>query len=213
MKVGDMVERCQKRNREMGQAMVEWALVFPVFLLLICAIMDFSWIGYQRLMFESSFQMTAWDFSLNLLTSGGNKLEDRDVLRGDTPPEYNTSVPDNVVKVNGRDYALGEGIKRHMLESAGGFLKEGELTVTSARAVFGIKSIEDPYRAGSETLYINSYQLRVDLEGDLEYRVKLLTPVSRAFIPSGEVVFTKKLVRERTERVVVERRVAVPASS
>lgn len=200
LKVGDMVERYLEKNREMGQALVEWALVFPVFLLLVCGIIDFCWIGYQQLMFESSFQMTAWDFTLNL------SLTDKDILGNPQLPSYGTYSPGNVVGT----YALGEGIKQHMLQGATGFLKEDKLNVSDASAQFRIESKRESYMAGTTPIVLENYELLVDLEGELEYRVELLTPISRIFIPSGEVVLKKKLVRERIERVVVKRRVAVP---
>lgn len=212
LKVGDSVGKYQERNRETGQAVVEWAFVFPVFLLLFCAIIDFSWIGYQQLMFESSFQMSAWDFPLKLLDSSGGGLNDTDILLNNIASGYGTSSPGDVVEVDGGKYTLGEGIKKHMLQSSAGFLKDEELTVISASAVFRRVEVQDDYSAGGKTIRLVSYQLQVDLKGDLEYRVKLLTPISRAFLPSGEVILRKKLVRERTERVVVKRQVALPSS-
>ena len=214
LKVGDMVGRYRKESSEVGQAMVEWAFVFPVFLLLVFGIIDFSWLGYQRLMFESSFQMTAWDFTLFLKDPriGVGRLSDRDIILYEIKPDdYNESSPD-VVIVNGSYYALGEGIKKHMLESSVGFLEADKLTVTSATAVFGINQLEDYYNiTGSEYVMVESSQLQVSLAADLEYRIKFLTPVGRIFDPSGEVILEKKLVRERTERVVIKRRVEVPA--
>lgn len=213
MKVGDMVGRYRKKNNEVGQAMVEWALVFPVFLLLVFGIIDFSWLGYQRLMFESSFQMTGWDFALNLKRPGGGEdLTDEDIWLYDiTPDTYDVSSPD-VVTVNGSSYALGEGIKKHMLESAVGFLEADKLTVTSAGADFKIVRHEDYYYTGNtDQIMVESFHLQVDLTGDLKYKVEFLTPVGRIFDPSGEVILEKKLVRNRTERVVVKRRVEIPA--
>lgn len=207
--------RKRKKNWETGQALVEWALVFPVFLLLVCGIIDFSWIGYQRLLFESSIQRTAWDFTLNLQhPTTGEALKEKDVLEKIKPKKYDISSPASAVTVNGKTYTLGEGIRKHMLQGAAGLLKEDELTVPSAEAVFSIKELKETYsnETGKESVDFDSYQLRVDLTGDLKYRVELLTPISRIFIPSGEVIFEKKLVRERTERVVVKRQVTVPTS-
>lgn len=38
-----------KEKREEGQAMVEFALVLPVFLLILCGIIDFGWLFYNQL--------------------------------------------------------------------------------------------------------------------------------------------------------------------
>lgn len=39
-----------KRDRkEDGQAMVEFALILPIFLLILCGIIDFGWLFYNQL--------------------------------------------------------------------------------------------------------------------------------------------------------------------
>ncbi|MEX1308053.1 MAG: TadE family protein [Eubacteriales bacterium] len=42
------------KKREKGQAMVETALVLPLFLLVVCGIIDFGWIYANQLMLNSS---------------------------------------------------------------------------------------------------------------------------------------------------------------
>ena len=37
------------RQREDGQAMVEFALILPIFLLILCGIIDFGWLFYNQL--------------------------------------------------------------------------------------------------------------------------------------------------------------------
>jgi Flp pilus assembly protein TadG len=37
------------RQREDGQAMVEFALILPIFLLILCGIVDFGWLFYNQL--------------------------------------------------------------------------------------------------------------------------------------------------------------------
>ena len=37
------------RRREDGQAMLEFALVLPIFLLILCGIIDFGWLFYNQL--------------------------------------------------------------------------------------------------------------------------------------------------------------------
>lgn len=37
------------RRREDGQAMVEFALILPIFLLILCGIIDFGWLFYNQL--------------------------------------------------------------------------------------------------------------------------------------------------------------------
>lgn len=39
----------KKKNGEDGQAMVEFALILPIFLLILCGIIDFGWLFYNQL--------------------------------------------------------------------------------------------------------------------------------------------------------------------
>ncbi|MBQ3602383.1 MAG: pilus assembly protein [Clostridia bacterium] len=39
----------KKQKREDGQAMVEFALILPIFLLILCGIIDFGWLFYNQL--------------------------------------------------------------------------------------------------------------------------------------------------------------------
>ena len=39
-------------KKEKGQGIVEFALVFPIFLAIMLAIIDFSWIAYQSSVFN-----------------------------------------------------------------------------------------------------------------------------------------------------------------
>ncbi len=39
----------KKYKREDGQAMVEFALILPIFLLILCGIIDFGWLFYNQL--------------------------------------------------------------------------------------------------------------------------------------------------------------------
>lgn len=44
------IHRKQKKDkREDGQAMVEFALILPIFLLILCGIIDFGWLFYNQL--------------------------------------------------------------------------------------------------------------------------------------------------------------------
>ena len=43
----------KKVKREDGQAMVEFALILPVFLLILCGIIDFGWLFYNQLSLRS----------------------------------------------------------------------------------------------------------------------------------------------------------------
>lgn len=41
--------KAEKDKKEDGQAMVEFALILPIFLLILCGIIDFGWLFYNQL--------------------------------------------------------------------------------------------------------------------------------------------------------------------
>lgn len=193
---------------ETGQALVEWALVFPIFWLLICVVIDFSWLGYQQLLFEGAFQVTAWDFPLITKKSNGEPLSDKEIIEHVIPDSYSASSPAEVIKIGSEYYPLGEGLRLYLLKSSPGLLNSSWLSVTDAGAQFEVTYVPEVYVESRLTL--ESYELRVNLEADLEYKVKLLTPVTQVFFSSDEVILQKKLVRKRVERVAVKRQVMIP---
>jgi len=198
-------------KKETGQAMVEFALVFPVFLLLLFAVIDFGWLGYQQLLFESTFQMTAWDFKMILQNSSGGSLSDIDILERDIKTEYVVSSPGEVVNVSGvGTFGLGEGIRQHMLQSAPGLLDDSCLYLTDASAKFWIEEEPETYNAGGTFIRTDVLQVKAEIDAELRYEVEPLTPLTKAFFPAGKKVFSKSLVRERLERVTIKRSVTVP---
>lgn len=46
--------RKKRLKGEKGQAMVEFALVLPIFLLIICGILDFGWMFYNQLSLDNA---------------------------------------------------------------------------------------------------------------------------------------------------------------
>lgn len=206
------MKRLFKDEREKGQALVEWAFVLPMFLLLFCAILDFGWYSYQRLMFESAYQMTAWDFTLLLKDPSGNEVKDSHIINGVKPGPYSTTTA-GVVKINGdaTQYALGSGIKQHMLKSTGSLLQDSKLKVISATANFEPVLVQENYQLNGSIKYYDTYKVNVELFAELEYEIEPLTPFGKnVFFSGGKNVIKKNVVRKRNERVVVIREVVVP---
>ena len=51
------------KRRTSGQALVEFALVFPLFIMILFAIIDFGWMAYQKATFDYSRIHTSWDYA------------------------------------------------------------------------------------------------------------------------------------------------------
>ena len=43
------MKKIKKRRRERGQSLVEFALVLPILLMLLCGIIDFGWVYYNQI--------------------------------------------------------------------------------------------------------------------------------------------------------------------
>ena len=47
-------------KQDNGQGMVEFALVFPIFIMIILFIIEVGWITYQQTVFDQSYQYSSW---------------------------------------------------------------------------------------------------------------------------------------------------------
>lgn len=66
-----MLKQLKKlKKRESGQAMVEFALVLPILLLLLCGIVDFGWIFYNQLAVNSAAREGARYASVHYMEEG-----------------------------------------------------------------------------------------------------------------------------------------------
>lgn len=196
------------RNKESGQAIVEFALVFPLFLMLVFAIIDFGWMGYQGILFRSAYQITVWNFPLKLEKSSGAAVTDLDIISMSPIPSYGND--DMVVPKKGGGFlSLGNGIRESMVNSTSGLLSSASLTVDHADADFYIVPVMENYKAGGKTVSVESYELRTKWRADLKYDVSVLTPLGKVLYPGGKKTFHRQVKQERTERVAVKRQVII----
>ena len=49
---------------EKGQILVEYAIVIPIFLLLLFAIIEIGWVGYQKVVLDYTFRKASWEFNI-----------------------------------------------------------------------------------------------------------------------------------------------------
>lgn len=52
------------KTKEKGQAMVEFALIIPIFLMIVFFIIEVAWIGYQKTVFTYTTRNVAWQLRL-----------------------------------------------------------------------------------------------------------------------------------------------------
>ena len=121
----------KKLKDEKGQAMVEFALVLPVLLLVLCGILEFSWVMYGKLSLENAAREGARAGSV-----------------GENITEATTSAQNRIIAVIPGN--LADGITQTISFSAPSDPSSGDITVnlqtemdslTPIAGVFGFDSI------------------------------------------------------------------------
>jgi hypothetical protein len=160
-------------QRDSGQGMVEFALVFPIFITIILFIIEAGWMTYQQTVFDQSYQYSSW-------TIGASDLGDFDPL---------DSCPSRAVYSGN---AVSEPFVEKLKEASfWGFIPEN-LTVSNAQAE--MHNEEDtffvPGRAPGDTVTAISRTRYMKLEATLSYDIYPLT-----FL--GRQVFGDRVVKEK----------------
>ena len=178
-------------KKEDGQAIVEFALVIPIFLLLFFGIVEFGWTSYQKTVFMQGYSRASYDAT-------AKALNDKDPLEF-----YDTQVenPDPDFTFG---YQVYEGlfienlIKDSIIESSLWGFKDQNLKVTNGRAVlhnkettFDVPGIKD----GTSTR-ARKITRTMELTGDLTYTVYPISGLGRFFY-GEEIVFKKHLDCDR----------------
>ena len=74
---------------ETAGVMVEFALTFTMFIMAVFAVIDFSWVGFQKLSFDYSYQMASWNIY---------KPYDSDGTQYVTGPEAENLIRNNIAE-------------------------------------------------------------------------------------------------------------------
>ncbi|MFW5649593.1 MAG: TadE family protein [Candidatus Alkaliphilus sp. MAG34] len=166
-------------SKESGQAILEFALIFPVFLLILFGIIDFGWIGYQRMSFEYGYIQSSWYIS-------AGDLNDYDLLE-DVPSE------------NLYTGAIVADLLREGLENSSLGIMPKKLGVKNARATLYNKKEEFKVPGRNELGVLNEgYGITryMDVNALIDYEIQPLTFVGRTFF-GDNITFKKELNRTR----------------
>lgn len=166
--------------KESGQGIVEFALVFPIFLVIIFAIIDFGWIGYQKASFEYGYIQASWYVS-------ANDLNDYDDLeRVGSEKTYEGAILSDLLREDMKNSSLGVNSTKLSIRDAKAVLhnKEGK---------FNVSELD-----GSE---VEAYGITryMDLTASIDYEVQPLTFLGRSLFGEN-LSFTKDLNRTRVVR-------------
>lgn len=157
---------------EKGQAMVEFALIFPLFILLIFTIIDLGWISFNYLSFDYAYREAAWELSINY------DSDDTQYITGTT---------------------ASKAIKNAIMDSSHG-LSESNLSVSGAKFVLWTenKKYYTPKLPSGTNEHTKKWRY-ADIEADLKYDIEPVTPMGKSFF-GEEITFSKNLEKHRLLR-------------
>lgn len=161
----------KNKLNELGQAMVEFAVTLPIFLLVFFAVMDLSWIGYQHIVFDYSYQVAVWEMS-GLESSESN-----------SPIDISESFSKKYITDGIKSNAVGINISNIYVNNASIKLRT---VIEKVKEING--TLRDEYRR---------YAL---ISGVIEYKFKPLTYVGELIFGS-DISITKTLNRIRLLRM------------
>jgi len=171
----------KRKRRESGQAMVEFALVLPIFLLLVMGILDFGWLFYNYISVENSARNAARIACVEYTeTCYNDKGQDKG-------PVFNKNFNPEIVKNNTDDKAYTDE-ERHIASV---------IDLSMPKSVT-IEDVKISYTYDQKTWANNHEDYRVEKrsEGDVVVTVtgkfKVLTPVLGVFSDNMEKTVTAK---------------------
>jgi hypothetical protein len=165
-----------RKRKESGQALVEYALVLPLFLTVLCAIIDCAWVGYQYICFDYSYREASWELS---------------VPDGDPSAPYTLTGSAAAGPIVANMEATALGIERKNLSING----NASIEQWSLRKA-------DYYPALQRGSYEKkeNYWRYMRIRAELTYRVYPPTPVGRAIF-GDRLTYTKKLDKTRLKSI------------
>lgn len=171
----------KRKRRESGQAIVEFALVLPFFLLLVMGILDFGWLFYNYISVENSARNAARIACVEYTeTCYNDKGQDKG-------PVFDKNFDPEIVKNNTDDKAYTDQ-ERHIASV---------IDLSMPKSVT-IESIDISYTYDKKMWPNNQTDYRVEnrSEGDVIVTVKgkfkVLTPVLGVFSDNMEKTVTAK---------------------
>lgn len=175
---------CMDLRKENGQSLVEFALVVPLFLMVVFFIMEFGWTAYQRHAFNSGFTYVSQNFKASDVGDAGDaeNLTDRS--------NYDGGIVRNAVK----DKMVENGVW--------GFAAD-RVSVSNAVVSFSNKKSEYsvPGMSAGSTNTAEKYTRYMTLTADIEYEVKPLTFMGNLFFQGSSHVKKKlQIVRVAQEQ-------------
>lgn len=176
----------KKIKNEKGQVLVEYALVLPIFLLMLFSIIEIGWIGYQKVILDHTFRKTTYEYRFT-------KQDAQSALQG-----YHRAY---------RGYQAEEMIKSQIKATdnrALGIIDIDRLSIDNAfiemwpggrKFVYKKPKGYDLYPSQeAKTTYS---MVTYEIDGIIRYRVPPLTPFSKLFFGERGLLLEKSLYKAK----------------
>ncbi len=163
------------RCHEDGQAMVEFALVLPLFIILLCFIIDCGWIGYQCILFDYAYRDASWE--LKIPTSESMYVQPHKI--DDYYAKY--YIKNGILNVGANDD-----------KSSNLLINPDNLQVSNSSITLTPGERRERNPGATWGTYENVKYNTIDMliEADLQYVIHVITPVGQKII--GQTVTTNK---------------------
>ena len=152
---------------ESGQALIEFAVVIPLVITLVIAIMELSWIGYQKLSFDYGCSHASWDVT-------ADKLSDMDDLKSaGSRRTYSGAAVDGVIKSAVSDSTLW------------GFNTSGLSIANASATMYNIDGNFSVPGKQAEVVPATTVTRYMDINAELSYNIRPLTFMGSLFFSNS----------------------------
>lgn len=157
----------RRLSGESGQALAEFGIVIPLVVTLVIAIMELSWISYQRLSFDYGCSHAAWDVT-------ADKLSDMDDLKTVGSRRSYSGV------------AVNDVIKSAVSDSTLWGFNTSELNIANASAtMYNVDGNFSVPGKQAEVVPASTITRYMDINAKLSYNIKPLTFMGSLFFSSS----------------------------
>lgn len=162
------------KKEEKGQAIVEYALVLPIFLLILMFIIDVGWIGYQKVIFDYTCRNSVWDLRIardeTWVMNEGEQIIRSGQYANDLLSAQFKKVDENTSNSIDMDKVS---------------ISHGQISMYPGEKEYKYKKPEDTEEGVVVYTDFKYKTVTVEIEGKIEYQIELLTPLTKPFFKDG----------------------------
>lgn len=161
------------QNKEKGQAMIEFALVLPLFIIFVFFIIDVGWISYQKILFSYTTRNIAWEFQ--------DKQLDDWVIQANQHYTSNGWEADSKIKDS---FMTSNANKGNIIDSDRIRVNNSSISMYAGKRKYAYNvnhsGVAQEYRSD-----INMNTTTYEIKSTIYYDLKPITPIANMFFKDG----------------------------